>query len=232
MTTQIYITKKGDTLRSIAHDFYGNRNLWPLIYNANQETIGPDPNLLTAGLSLIIPSNEGGSFSRPYTVKSGDNLSDIALKFYRDSNRWPEIYDANKQIIGDDPDIIQPGMRLSIPGPFIIYIVKSGDTLPSLAEMFYGDRDKSSDLYDVNRDVIGDDPNVLRIGIELVIPEPLPRIGGIPQLYTVQPGDTLAGIAQMFYGDSSRWVEIYNKNIQIIGDNPNIIFVGVTLMIP
>ncbi|GEM_PF-3773094 len=52
-----------------------------------------------------------------YTVKAGDTLSGIALKFYRDASKWPVIYDANKAVIGSNPDLIKPGQALCIPGP-------------------------------------------------------------------------------------------------------------------
>jgi len=50
-----------------------------------------------------------------YTVKSGDSLSAIAEDKLGDGNRWREIYDANKDQIGADPDLIQPGMKLKLP---------------------------------------------------------------------------------------------------------------------
>lgn len=50
-----------------------------------------------------------------YTVQSGDSLSKIAKKHYGDMNSWRKIYDANKQTIGDNPDLIKPGQRLVIP---------------------------------------------------------------------------------------------------------------------
>ncbi|OKL38945.1 LysM peptidoglycan-binding domain-containing protein [Pontibacter flavimaris] len=50
-----------------------------------------------------------------YTVQSGDSLSKIAKKHYGDANDWKKIYNANKQTIGDNPDLIRPGQRLSIP---------------------------------------------------------------------------------------------------------------------
>jgi LysM repeat protein len=51
-----------------------------------------------------------------YTVQSGDNLSYIAKALYGDSSKWRDIYDANKDTIGPNPDLIQPGMVFTIPG--------------------------------------------------------------------------------------------------------------------
>ncbi len=50
-----------------------------------------------------------------YTVVSGDNLSAIAQKLYGDANRWRDIYNANKETIGDNPSAIRVGMVLKIP---------------------------------------------------------------------------------------------------------------------
>lgn len=48
-----------------------------------------------------------------YTVKSGDNLSSIASKY---GTTWQELYNANKQAIGNNPNLIYAGTNLTIPG--------------------------------------------------------------------------------------------------------------------
>ncbi|MEJ8801101.1 LysM peptidoglycan-binding domain-containing protein [Pontibacter sp. H249] len=50
-----------------------------------------------------------------YTVQSGDSLSKIAKKHYGNANAWTKIYNANKEKIGDNPDLIRPGQRFVIP---------------------------------------------------------------------------------------------------------------------
>ena len=32
-----------------------------------------------------------------------------------DANRWPELYAANKEAVGNNPDLIHPGLELKIP---------------------------------------------------------------------------------------------------------------------
>jgi nucleoid-associated protein YgaU len=53
--------------------------------------------------------------TKTYTVDSGDNLSAIAKQELGDANRWREIYELNKDVIGKNPDLIQPGMELKLP---------------------------------------------------------------------------------------------------------------------
>ncbi len=53
--------------------------------------------------------------TRTYTVKAGDTLSDIAQSEMGDAKRWPELYAANKEAVGNNPDMIHPGLELKIP---------------------------------------------------------------------------------------------------------------------
>jgi nucleoid-associated protein YgaU len=50
-----------------------------------------------------------------YTVASGDSLSKIARRFYGNASQWRPIYEANKAVIGANPDLIKPGQVLTIP---------------------------------------------------------------------------------------------------------------------
>jgi hypothetical protein len=52
-----------------------------------------------------------------YVVQPGDTLSRIAGKLWGDvgPNAWRRIHEANKAAIGDDPNQIEVGMRLTIP---------------------------------------------------------------------------------------------------------------------
>jgi len=51
---------------------------------------------------------------RTYVVVEGDSLSKIAKREYGDGNKWPKIYEANRNIISN-PDLIHPGQELRIP---------------------------------------------------------------------------------------------------------------------
>lgn len=49
------------------------------------------------------------------TVKKGDSLWKIAKKAYGDGSQYKKIYEANKYIIGSNPNLIKPGQKLIIP---------------------------------------------------------------------------------------------------------------------
>jgi nucleoid-associated protein YgaU len=108
-----YTVQQGDTLSGIAQRVYNDSSevAWKVIYNANKRVIGNDPNHIRPGEVLYIPPITTGS----YTVQQGDTLSSIAQYIYGDSALWPRIYDANKQVIGNDPDHIRPGEVLQLP---------------------------------------------------------------------------------------------------------------------
>jgi nucleoid-associated protein YgaU len=50
-----------------------------------------------------------------YVVQSGDCLSAIAQRFYGDASRWPVIYNVNRGVIGNNPNLIFPGQVFYIP---------------------------------------------------------------------------------------------------------------------
>jgi hypothetical protein len=49
-----------------------------------------------------------------YVIQKGDTLWAIAKKHLGDGNRYPEIFEANKEVI-IDPDKIFPGQKIRIP---------------------------------------------------------------------------------------------------------------------
>ena len=49
-----------------------------------------------------------------YVIEKGDTLWAIATKYLGSGNRYPEIFEANKEVI-KDPDLIYPGQKIRIP---------------------------------------------------------------------------------------------------------------------
>lgn len=52
---------------------------------------------------------------KTYTVKKGDCLWNIAKKYYGSGAQYTKIYNANKGVIGGNPNLIYPGQVLTIP---------------------------------------------------------------------------------------------------------------------
>jgi nucleoid-associated protein YgaU len=53
--------------------------------------------------------------SQTYTVQAGDSMRTVAERVYGDAALWPPIYQANKDLIGEDPDALRRGLELKIP---------------------------------------------------------------------------------------------------------------------
>lgn len=121
--------------------------------------------LIFALFSLILAV----SAQREYVVQPGDTLSSIAQKIYGDSSKWQQIYRDNRRTIGNNPDLIYPGMSLEIRVPSR-YTVQSGDTLWGIAQKLYGNGNQWQKIYNANKSRIGNNPDALQPGQVLRIP--------------------------------------------------------------
>jgi len=102
--------------------------------------------------------------------------------------------------------------------------VRPGDTLSGIAARF-AVRGGWPALYAANRPLIGSDPDVIRPGTVLVLPGRM-----APARYTVQAGDTLAGIAALL-AVRGGWPALYAANRRVIGPDPNTIRPGTVLTV-
>lgn len=91
----------------------------------------------TAVIATLMIFSITANADEVHTVQKGESLSKIAKAYYNDSNRWADIYEANKDII-KDPNVIQIGWRLKIPDITEKNVVKTKTTSIS--------RGKSNDI--------------------------------------------------------------------------------------
>ncbi|WP_051004930.1 LysM peptidoglycan-binding domain-containing protein [Blastococcus saxobsidens] len=111
-----------------------------------------------------------------HTVRSGDTLSKLAAGH---GTSWRSVYADNRGAIGANPNALRVGQVLSIggsgaapsaarsaPSASGTYVVRSGDTLARIAAR-HGTTWQQ--LHALNRQVIGGNPNVLRVGQRLVL---------------------------------------------------------------
>jgi len=106
-----------------------------------------------------------------WTVRPGETLSAIATALTLPGG-WQSLYAANRHVIGPDPNVIRPGTVLSVPGPAAParYTVAPGDTLSVIATALAVPGGWQR-LYAANRQTIGSDPNIIRPGTVLNLPQ-------------------------------------------------------------
>src|SRR5712672_4736303 len=107
-----YTVVAGDTLAGIAARL-AVRGGWPALYAANRPLIGSDPNVIRPGTVLVLP---GRMAPARYTVVAGDPLAGIAARLAVRGG-WPALYAANRPVIGPDPNMIRPGIVLTVRRP-------------------------------------------------------------------------------------------------------------------
>ena len=147
-----YVVKSGDTLWSIARKYNLSVNELKALNNLGS-------NVLSVGQRLIV----GKESSNDYVVSAGDTLWAIARKF----NVSVDDIKALNNLSSNNLSI---GMILKIPlysnkqnEETNVYVVKSGDSLWSIARMFNSTVDEIKSLNSLKS-------NVLKIGQRLVVP--------------------------------------------------------------
>lgn len=158
--------------RTVMHQYTSSGRIAGYNANIDRNTCWVDLASLTGGGGVPTPPPPpsppapGGD----YVVQAGESLSSIAAKINMPGG-WQALYALNRDVIGPDPDMILPGMRLRTSGapaptpskPEIV--VRSGDSLSSIAirEQIPGGWQA---LFNANRDRIKD-PDVIFPGQKL-----------------------------------------------------------------
>jgi nucleoid-associated protein YgaU len=154
----LYTIKAGDSLGSIAAEWFGRAVHWPLILDANP---GLEPKRMQIGQQIILPSRDLPQRLAEAKAKNDDGR---ARKGPRRAGQGPDesAPAANRAATAAED-------RSGVPGA-AEHIVRSGETLSAIAKQHYGKTSAWRRIYDANRALIGKDPDALEVGMVLVIP--------------------------------------------------------------
>ncbi len=151
------------------------------------------------------------------------------------------IRNPQSSIVNHQSSIVSPPSRMET------HTVKPGDTMLSIARIYYGHTRSVRELINANPQLA--DPSRLSVGTIINIPDlqtvqpavdpqPLPGANAAVTArkrgtsYTVVEGDTLYSIALNQLSVGSRWTEIHQLNKGAIGDDPAALKVGLVLTLP
>jgi hypothetical protein len=133
--TSTHVIGPGDSLFSLAATYLGDGNRWPEIWDLNRGITMSNgkpftnPDFITDGTKITIPAGEEAvpgpeaqdQNTKVHIVRTGQHLYGLAQQYLGDGERWPEIWEANRDRVFDDgrtftdPDRIFPKWDLLIP---------------------------------------------------------------------------------------------------------------------
>jgi len=137
-----------------------------------------------------------------YTVREGDNLWDLAETFLGDGQRYPELVELNRHIVGNNPGFLEQGWVLKIPGTPDAghstqdYVVQHGDTLEEVAAKHLGDASRWPEIFKASTGISQPDgrhitnPDLILPGYTLRIPHQAADNAPAPQQHTPQHPET------------------------------------------
>lgn len=112
------------------------------------------------------------------------------------------------------------------------HVVRPGDDLWSLAEIYYGRGRDWRKIALANPTVLTGGPDRLLAGMKLIIPDPVHRSTAVEgPTVTVRRGDTLSALAERELGAAERWPELFAANRAQLSD-PDDLVVGTRLRLP
>ena len=120
------VVRPNESLSSICEREYGEQSLASTLAQYNGIS---DPNLIRQGWRLRLPdasvldrpnaAPSPSSTSDPryarYTVKPGESLSEIASRLLKSTQRWPELYELNRDVIPGEPNSVRAGITIKVP---------------------------------------------------------------------------------------------------------------------
>ena len=155
-----------------------------------------------------IPKEETIVDTNTYIVKSGDTLYSIARAYNTTVDELKRINRLSNNVLSIGQTLLIPETEEELQSDYLIYTVKKGDTLYSIARAFNVTVDEIITLNRLNS--IG-----LSIGQQLLIPENGIQIIGVVD-YTIKPGDSLWKIANRCGATVDDIVKLNNLDSTII----------------
>ena len=152
---QTYIVQRGDSLYSIANKFNTTVENLKEINNLKS-------NLLQIGQKLVISGTTSTTTDNLYTVKKGDSLYQIALKFNTTVNEIKRLNNLTSNLLSIGQQLKIP--KLTETSDYIIYTVKRGDSLYQIALTYDTSVNEIKRLNNLTS-------NLLSIGQQLKIPK-------------------------------------------------------------
>lgn len=202
MNSNTYVVQKGDTLYGISKQF--NTSMQKL-----RELNNLSSDILTIGKVLIVSPNSDSNPSEcvTYTVKKGDSLYSIAKQYNStvDAIKRYNNLTSNNLSIGQKlklPCYMKDNDNTTMPN-FVMYTVKAGDSLYSIAQQYNTtvDKIKSDNKLPSNNLSIGQVLMIADKTTDATVEECFGEDEVLEEdyvIYVVKPGDNLYSIARKY----------------------------------
>ena len=212
-----YTVKSGDSLWGIAKKYGVTVDELKTLNNLTS-------NALTIGQLLRIPTKKEAEAANYiiYTVKSGDSIYQIAKNYNVTINEIKEFNKLNSNLLNIGQQLIIPIEQKIVQTQYNTYVVKTGDSLYSVAKKYNISVDELKNINNLQS-------NLLSVGQQLLVPVQTQIIEDTEienyDTYVVKKGDNLYTISKQ-YGVSVDEVMNYN-NLKT-----NLLSIGQVLKIP
>ena len=181
------------------------------------------PDYAPRGWDAYYPPNYSGDYAMHQFTSSGaisgwSGPLDLSL-FFGDTNAWLAYAGATGQPIPQPQIQVQTYEQPSVQPSDTTYIVQAGDTLSEIATRYGTTYQHLAAINGISN------PDIIHVGDRIVIDGVVSAQSSDDEYYTIQPGDTLSGIAAR-YGTTWQWLAKSNGIA-----NPNLIYPGKTIRV-
>ena len=181
------------------------------------------PDYAPRGWDAYYPPNYSGNYAMHQFTSSGaisgwSGPLDLSL-FFGDENAWQAYAGATGQPVPTPQTQVQTYAQPSVQPSDTTYIVQAGDTLSEIATRYGTTYQHLAAINGISN------PDIIHVGDRIVINGVVSPQSSDDEYYTIQPGDTLSGIAER-YGTSYQYLAYING----ISD-PNKIYAGDTIRV-